>query len=176
MSAPQPDAADRRDAGTFAALMWALARPGTVHRMPEPGLAPVALALVDGECRVHAADPALAAIIAGTGARAAPAAEADHVFAAAGAVPSPDRLCRGSALYPDDGATLVVEVQIGSGSALRLAGPGIETEARIAVEGLPAAFWSGRAAACRYPEGIDIFLIDGARVIGLPRSTTVEVA
>jgi alpha-D-ribose 1-methylphosphonate 5-triphosphate synthase subunit PhnH len=32
-----------------------------------------------------------------------------------------------------------------------------------------------RTALCRYPAGFDLFLICGAQVIGLPRSTTIEV-
>jgi alpha-D-ribose 1-methylphosphonate 5-triphosphate synthase subunit PhnH len=63
----------------------------------------------------------------------------------------------------------------GEGLKLRLTGPGIETALDIAIGGVDAALWPLRAARCRYPAGFDLFLIDGSRVMGLPRSTQIEV-
>jgi alpha-D-ribose 1-methylphosphonate 5-triphosphate synthase subunit PhnH len=37
------------------------------------------------------------------------------------------------------------------------------------------AFWAMRAMLCAYPEGFDMLLVDGRSVIGIPRSTQVEV-
>jgi alpha-D-ribose 1-methylphosphonate 5-triphosphate synthase subunit PhnH len=102
-----------------------------------------------------------------------PPEQADHVFAAS--PPSLAGLRCGSALYPDQGATLVLQAGLGRGQPLRLTGPGIEDEAVIHVAGPAPAFWAERAGACRYPAGIDLFLIDGARVMGLPRSTQIKV-
>lgn len=170
---PRPDAEEVRDNATFAALMWALARPGRVRDLPEPGMAGIARALCDRECRVHADDPGLAAVLAATDAAAVPAEKADHVFAET--PPDLTRLAAGSALDPDDGATVVLPAGLGRGTALRLTGPGIEDEAVVHVDGPEPAFWAGRAAACRYPAGVELFLVDGARVMGLPRSTQIEV-
>jgi alpha-D-ribose 1-methylphosphonate 5-triphosphate synthase subunit PhnH len=58
---------------------------------------------------------------------------------------------------------------------LRLAGPGIEAEARLRVAGLHPALWPLRAALCRYPLGVDLILLDGDRIAAIPRSTNVEV-
>lgn len=81
----------------------------------------------------------------------------------------------GSDLYPDQGATVIAPASFGEGRTLRLTGPGIETFAILAVGGLAEGLWPLRAARCRYPAGFDLFLTCGAQVIGLPRSTRIEV-
>jgi len=173
---PVPDAFEARTNATFDALMWALSRPGTMQPLPAPGMAGVAEALLDRECRVFCDDPALAGRIASLGAARVALPLADHCFVALDV--APDRLAQvatGSALYPDEGATVVAEARFGIGQRLRLTGPGIETAAEIALDGIAPGFWALRALLCRYPAGFDLFLICGARVIGLPRSTTIEV-
>jgi alpha-D-ribose 1-methylphosphonate 5-triphosphate synthase subunit PhnH len=173
---PVPDAFETRTNATFEALMWALARPGTVQNLPAPGMAGIAETLIDRECRVYCDDPALAHRIASLGAAQVSLAQADHCFLALDQ--GLDRLAQvavGSALYPDAGATVVAEARFGQGQRLRLTGPGIETSADVALDGIAPGFWALRATLCRYPAGFDLFLTCGARVIGLPRSTAVEV-
>lgn len=171
-----PDAAETRSNGTFEALMWAMARPGEARDMGEAGLEPIVEALIDRECTVYADSPALAAMIAATGATPSPVAMADHLF-----LDGLDLLAdtigaigRGTALYPDDGATVVALVAHGTGPRLRLSGPGIEGAREISIA-VPPAFWALRAQVCVYPEGFDLLLVDGRSVIGIPRSTQVEV-
>ena len=172
---PLPSAAESRANAAFEALMWALARPGLVRTLPEPGPAPVVAALIDGECAVHCADPALAAAVARTGAQIVALDQADQVFLdAAPGADLPRRLRCGSDLYPDAGATLICPAALGRGRPLRLTGPGCDGAAILTVGGIDDGFWRSRAEAMRYPMGFDIFLIDGDRVAGLPRSTVVE--
>lgn len=173
---PVPDAFEARTNATFEALMWALSRPGTVQVLPTSGVAGIAEALLDRECRVFCDDPALADRIDSLGAARVDLKLADHCFVSLDA--ALERLAHiavGSALYPDDGATLVAQARFGTGQRLRLSGPGIETAAEISLDGIAPAFWAMRAALCRYPAGFDLFLICGTQVIGLPRSTTIEV-
>lgn len=173
---PIPDAFETRTNATFDALMWALARPGTVQDLPAPGMGGIAEALLDRECRVCCDDPDLADRIASFGAAQVALPLADHCFLALDK--GLDRLAQlavGSALYPDAGATVVAEARIGAGQRLRLTGPGIETVAEIALDGIAPGFWPLRARLCRYPAGFDLFLVFGAEVIGLPRSTMIEV-
>jgi len=174
---PVPSPEEARDNAAFLALMWALARPGTVHELPEPGVLPLALALVDLECRVMADDPDLAARIAETGARLTTAPMADHAFLAVAdkALGVLAQLPAGTPLYPDHGATLVLPAVIGRGERLRPTGPGISGQAEIALGGLPPGFFDLRAERCSYPAGIEIVFVDGARIVALPRSTRVEV-
>lgn len=174
--APSPTIEDQRDTAAFEALMWSMARPGTVHPLPE-GMADLVLALVDRECRVMVDDPALARLVATTGAALVPAPQADHAFclAADSALAVLAALPAGSALYPDQGATLVLPARLGQGGKVRLSGPGVDGTLEISLAGLPEGFFAARALRCRYPEGIDIVFVDGRRVMSLPRSTTVEV-
>lgn len=171
---PIPDADERRDNVTFDAVMWAMARPGTERELPESGLLPVALALVDLESRIHCDDPGLTDLLSQTGAAAASLAEADHVFLSAGLTPAiAAAVATGSALYPDEGATVVASVALGAGPRLRLTGPGIDGAITIAPAIAPA-FWEVRARI-PYPVGFELILVEGRRVICLPRSTQVEV-
>ena len=179
---PAPDAAEIRDNATFAALLAALARPGSVHRMPEPGPAPLALALLDRECRVWAeegwpGDDALRDVIRRTGAVAAPLGQSGHVFLSLDSAAAATRLAEAAAgdpLYPDAGATIVAPARIGAGPALRLVGPGIETEALLRLGGVHPGVWAARAALCRYPLGIEMIFVDGDRIAAIPRSTRIE--
>ncbi|WP_299865753.1 phosphonate C-P lyase system protein PhnH [uncultured Roseobacter sp.] len=175
-AAPLPNAAETRDNAAFDALLWALSRPGLPRTLPEPGEGPIIAALLDRECRVHSAEPRLVPEIMRTGAEIADISRADHVFL--GTMTSRDALTEiavGSDLYPDDGATVVLRAQIGTGPAVRLRGPGIDGELVVQVGGLPGGFWETRAARARYPMGFDLFVVEGAEVLGIPRSTEVEV-
>lgn len=172
---PVPDDFEVRTNATFEALMWALSRPGTVQTLPVPGMAGIAEALLDRECRVFCEDAALADQIAPFGALPVPLPLADHAFLSLADLERVVQVLVGSDLYPDEGATVVAPALFGTGQRLRLTGPGIETATEIAIDGLAQGFWSLRAARCRYPAGFDLFLISGTEVIGLPRSTMIEV-
>ncbi|MFN3662209.1 phosphonate C-P lyase system protein PhnH [Yoonia sp.] len=173
---PAPSDFEAQTNATYAALMWALSRPGLIHDLPEAGQAQIIAALIDRECKVHSADPALTDVALRAGAALVEFDAADHVFAAS--LPQADVLRQlrcGSDLYPEEGATLVLNADLSVGTALRLTGPGIDGAVELSVGGLPDGFWSERARSMRYPMGFEIFLIDGSRVLGLPRSTKAEV-
>jgi len=174
--APVPSEFESRTNASFEALMWALARPGRVRDLPGASEAVIAEALLDRECRVWCAEPAMADAVVRTGAELVGIAEADHVFAgtleAAGML---GQVAVGSDLHPEDGATLIVNARIGAGERLRLTGPGVDGALEIALAGLPGGFWAKRAERLRYPMGFDIFFTDGAQVLGLPRSVQAEV-
>ncbi|MEO1308011.1 MAG: phosphonate C-P lyase system protein PhnH, partial [Pseudomonadota bacterium] len=172
---PVPSAAEARENAAFEALLWALSRPGVTRLLPEPGEEPIIAALLDRECRVHSAEPRLVAEIMRTGAEIAEIDRADHVFA--GVMTSSDvlrQIAVGSDLYPDDGATVIVRAKFGSGPALRMTGPGIDGEIVVQLHGLPDGFWAARASLLRYPMGFDLYFVDGAEVLGVPRSINVE--
>ncbi len=176
--APLPDAAEARDNATFAAILAALSRPGTVHRMPEPGPAPLVEALLDRECRAWADTAPVEAMIRDSGATVVPFELAGHLFLKLDTDAALARLARaavGDPLYPDEGATVVVPARIGEGPELRLSGPGVDGTARLRAGGLHPGLWPLRAGLCRYPLGIEMIFLDGDRIAAIPRSTTVEV-
>lgn len=174
---------------TFRRLLDAMARPGSVAVLDAPPapapLAPaagaIALALCDADTPVWL-DPALSTpevigwLRFHTGCRIVEAPEeAAFAFAAEPAAAPLDRLSTGSDEFPDRSATAVLQVaRLDAGDPLRLAGPGIETEATLRVEGLPAGFiaWRARNHAA-YPRGVDVVLVAGANLAALPRSTAV---
>lgn len=171
-----PDGAEARSNATFEALMWSMARPGEVRALPEAGLGGIIEALIDLECTVFADSADLMARVAQTGARLTrQVEEADHVFVdTLGGTAWLEALRCGSALYPDDGATLAVRARHDGEYRLRLTGPGVERTREVSLS-LPPEFWALRAQLCAYPEGFDLLLVDDDAVIGIPRSTMVEV-
>lgn len=163
---------------TFLALMWALSYPGRAQALPAVASDPfvaIAETLLDLETSYYTPDAALAAALARTGARALPAdAAAYHFYPALPALELLKAASVGTMLYPDTAAALVIGCQFDAGVSARLSGPGIQGSAALRVD-LPAAFFELRAACMRYPLGWDVFLVDGARVIGLPRTTMIEL-
>lgn len=97
-----------------------------------------------------------------------------------GAAPEP-RLAAfnaGDDQFPDRSTTVLVQsAGLDSGEAVTLAGPGIAGQRSIAPAGLRPGFWAeveGNAAL--YPLGVDLLLVHGAQVLGLPRSTQIVEA
>ncbi|ANN79336.1 phosphonate C-P lyase system protein PhnH [Bordetella flabilis] len=95
---------------------------------------------------------------------------------AGGAAPPLDACDPGDPAYPDRSATLLIEVaSLDEGQPLTLSGPGIPGTRPLRATGLPADFWTQWAANHRrFPLGVDVVLIQGDRVCGLPRTTRVE--
>ena len=191
---------------TFRVLLEAMSLPGRLHALPGSaidglapaqadlappvgiGMAAVLLTLLDAETPVllagaMASDTVKAWIRFHTSARPATMVDAPALAAAEARDVTPalwQRLALGSDEAPQDGATLIVEVDALSdgdadtpdGIALVLHGPGIESTRALVVQGLPDAFWQWRQAlATAMPRGVDLVLIHGRRVAAIPRST-----
>lgn len=173
-----PDADEIFANAGFDALMWALARPGTIQALPSSSLTAIIASLIDRECTFYTTEHDLAAPLAATGARPVRLGEADYVFARLGEsheIAPMARLKTGNLLYPDESATLIVPARIGEGLHLKLSGPGVDGAVQVSIGGIDRAFWDLRETHIRYPLGFDLYVVDGNRVIGIPRSTKVEV-
>lgn len=178
--APAQTPLEARTQSSFRAMMQALAYPGQLFPLPESPqpLFLLGEVLADLETRCYTPDTDLMQLLQDTGARLAEPAEADYLF-----YPSLDQASlaqiaqarRGELLYPDRAATLVLSASP-SGPARRWSGPGIKGERTVRLGGLPEAFWHLRQQALHYPLGWDVFFVLGSQVLGLPRTTTVEVS
>ncbi len=176
MGHPQPSEFEVRTNASFDALMWALSRPGLVRQLPAAGMAGIVEALIDRECRVFAQSETLRMQAARAGAEIVGPEIADHVFVdALNDFTLFNQVSLGSDLYPETGATLVAPARFGDGLLLRLKGPGVDGETKVRIDGVPPSFWEKRRGVMRYPMGFELFLIDDDQVLGLPRSTVVEV-
>jgi alpha-D-ribose 1-methylphosphonate 5-triphosphate synthase subunit PhnH len=177
----------RASQAVFRVLLDALARPGRVLVLPEPGpgpgIVPLALAVVGSPVAVIG-DPAwLERICQATGASAT--ADADASLVAVYGTPDPvtvSRLRRGSALAPEDGAKAGLACRAlregGPGEVtLELSGPGVPGAVRLGVDGVgPAVFDALREVNALFPAGIDVWLVGGhGQVAGLPRSVRQAV-
>lgn len=187
---------------TFRTVLDALAWPGTIRQLTasptldqtetpgHPWTIAVLLMMVDHEVSL-AVEPAEGADVLAefvqrrTRAAIVSAEAADVVVVDADSLDPdlPSAIRRGSLQYPDDSATLIVQLRSLDQDAPRslrlvLAGPGIDGERELRLPGIPAGFLQARAeAVSRYPMGIDLHFVDDAgRVVGLPRSTRVTIA
>lgn len=161
----------------FRAVLDALARPGTVTRLPlVPGFAAalgplLALADLDTPVCVLGTDPAAVAT-----ATSAPGVElaAARLVAALRPVTAAElgAVRTGTAAAPEDAALVTLAVPaLHGGPTYLLSGPGTGAGARLAVAGLPDGWVAARSAAA-FPAGADLLLVDpDGGCVGLPRST-----
>jgi alpha-D-ribose 1-methylphosphonate 5-triphosphate synthase subunit PhnH len=179
MQTPLYSAGEALTRETFLALMQSLSYPGRIHTLPN-GVTPflaVAETLLDLETSFFTPDDTLHDALLRTGARALSIDKAAYHFYPVLSVLTPDHLQAasvGTMLYPDTGATVIIACRLDVGTRLRLTGPGIDGETHVSID-VPIWFFEQRAASLRYPLGWDVFLVDGERVLGLPRTTLVEV-
>lgn len=175
-------------ASAFRALLDVMSRPGRIETLagaapPAPlPLAAGVLALtlcdaetpvwlspalrgkeVEGWLRFHASAPLTQA-----------PGEAAFAFGPTAELAAIEDFAIGTPEHPDRSATLVCLVDAFDGDALRLRGPGIKGEARLPLgaDAAPAAALCAVNAAL-FPQGRDLFLVAGARVAALPRSTRI---
>ncbi|MDB5789720.1 phosphonate C-P lyase system protein PhnH [Caballeronia mineralivorans] len=96
----------------------------------------------------------------------------------AGSMPPLDAFSLGDPETPENGAMLFIRVDsLEHGTPMTWRGPGIRDKQTVHIAGVPASFWHERALlASEFPCGIDCYFVHGGSVIGLPRTTRVEVA
>lgn len=184
----------RESQAAFKVAMMALAQPGSIRVLATdleppaplwPATAALALTLCDYETPVWldealSAEPAVADYLrfhTGTPIVAEPH-EAAFAFAADGAnLPPLDTFALGTLEYPDRSATLVIQVErIDAGGPWRLTGPGIAREAGIGVSPVPLGFHEQIIGNHKlFPRGVDLIFVGQAWIVGVPRSTILEV-
>lgn len=166
----------------FRALMMAMARPGTIHRI-EGALPPAPLSVAAGSALLTLCDPDTPIYLADdmdtpairawigfqTGAPIADRASCTFAFGHWDALRPLDTYRIGTPEYPDRSATLVVECAALANEGTTLRGPGIRDTAALNVPD-PAAFAANNA---RFPLGLDVYFTAGTRIAALPRSTRI---
>ncbi|NGP16912.1 phosphonate C-P lyase system protein PhnH [Devosia aurantiaca] len=176
----------------FRAILDALARPGTTHALASAqekigtisaDLSSVMLTVTDHDTPIWLSPNLLNDITrqaigfhAGAPITSDPA-QAMFAFIE-GALPSLDQFNLGTQDYPDRSTTLVVALPaLEGGSELILRGPGIEDHWHISPQGLPDDFvtqWSANRDL--FPRGVDMLLVSGGKVMGLPRTVRIGEA
>ncbi len=177
----------------FRTVMDAMARPGTVQKLPALARPPaplsatagaIALALCDNDTPIWL-DPALRASAAikywlgfhsGAPLANTPADAHFAVITAPCEMMALDGFSQGTQEYPDRSTTLILQVSdLASGTPLLLQGPGIEKTATIAPAQMPRHFveqWKQNNQ--RFPRGIDIVLATPDSIACLPRTTRIK--
>ncbi len=174
----------------FRGVLEAMSRPGrvvTLSSLPaapeplDPATAALALTLMDFDTPLWLDGAAMTESVIGylkfhCGCPVTVEPGAARFAIVAAAMPPLDTFDPGNDLYPDQSATVILQVKsLAEGPRLRLTGPGIERDASAAVDGLPADFldqWAGNRTL--YPLGVDMILTCGEGFLGLPRSIELE--
>lgn len=177
----------------FRAVLSAFSRPGRISTVPtniEPpfplptATAAIALSLFDLSTP-YWIDPSIGskAVIeyigfhSGARTTGTPTEAAFAILGASGNTVDWDGFASGTPDYPDRSTTIITQVNdLQEHGPIRLTGPGIEHEHRIAVDSVPPDFWSTlQKNAQLYPLGTDTILVAQNRVLCLPRTTRVEI-
>ncbi|MFQ6547066.1 phosphonate C-P lyase system protein PhnH [Aestuariibius sp. 2305UL40-4] len=174
---PAPEAAR-----IFRHALDAMARPGRIETVS--GIAPPAplssaagamlLTLADLETVVHLAPshdiPAVRDwLVFHTSAPFGVAEKADFAVGTWNDLQPVTTYKAGTSEYPDQSATLIVEMDRLEADGARLTGPGIKDEAWLTLPENDAFVWNRR----RFPLGFDCFFTCGDRLAALPRSTRI---
>lgn len=176
----------------FRGVLDALARPGRIVELADLPAPPAGLGAAQNAVLLALADidtpvwlpPELRNAAAGhyvrfhCGCRLTTSLEDAHfvVLASLAELPALDDLRLGDPAFPDRSATLIVEVAgLEAGGPLRLSGPGIESEASLAVAGWRTATTDFlRENRRRFPLGVDLLLTCDTRLAGLPRTVRIN--
>ncbi|MEO0341929.1 MAG: phosphonate C-P lyase system protein PhnH [Pseudomonadota bacterium] len=169
----------------FRAVMTAMARPGAAFEVldvePPVGLSPaaasVALTLFDIETPVY-----LGASVNTPDIKQwllfhtnAPFTQPEEAMFALGSwedLQPLNQFSVGTPEYPDRSATLIVDIEAWDGVTARLSGPGLENPICAQLPALEPL----QLNSALYPLGCDFLFTCCAEVMGLPRSTKLEVA
>ena len=184
----------------FRSALDAMARPGTPVSIPAASLvsptpgthaaaASLLLALLDQDCALWLS-PTLADSSAAAWLRfhtgcliEQDCSKADFVWAASIAeLPPLHQLKQGSAEYPDQSATCVVDVTawraavLSDADAVLLRGPGVRDVIAVAVDGMDASFvQQHHAMQAHAPCGVDMFCCAHDVLLGFPRSVRLAI-
>lgn len=177
---------------TFRAALHALSYPGSIVEVGsglqaplplQPAAAALALTLCDFETPVWL-DP-----IAGTNAVRSflrfhcgcsfvdrPNEASFAIVADAAAMAPLSEFNAGTDEAPDRSATVIIQVRrFVPGMGLRLSGPGIKGSNQVQIDGLTRSLVEQRhAAQADFPRGVDLLLVAGNSLLGLPRTTQLE--
>lgn len=106
--------------------------------------------------------------------------QADFVLGFAGEIGDLDWFQKGSAEYPETGATLILhvnQINTGSGSELSLSGPGIPDQRALTIDGLsPALLDYLCERPDEFPCGVDMIFCCDQQLVCIPRSTVVTAS
>ena len=179
---------------TFRALLTALAEPGKLLEVPArltvpDGLTPACgaacLTLIDFETVVWLS-PTLPSLVKDWLRFHTGCTFTDQPVQCAFAVISDweavalTQFCRGSAESPEESTTLLIQVKqlktdSQTNNSVLLSGPGI-IESRTVSPAVSVSFWKmWQQNHAAYPRGVDCFLFGEHQLMGLPRSTHVQL-
>lgn len=172
-------------AHAFRAIMAAMARPGSVGEV-RGAVPPAPMSVAAGTVLLTLCDPDTAVYLAGetdsqairdwvqfhTGAPLVGPQHADFAFGLWDDLMPLHAYRVGTSAYPDQSATLVVELPSLEATGVVLRGPGIKDTARLPLPDLELL----QRNASQYPLGVDLMLVCGNRIAALPRSTQISEA
>jgi alpha-D-ribose 1-methylphosphonate 5-triphosphate synthase subunit PhnH len=172
---------------TFRAVMEAMARPGSLHRVGAevgvphglmPATAALSLTLFDHDTPIWI-DDQLGGIApwirfhTGAPITADPADAGFALASDAAALPELERFALGTPEYPDRSTTIILQVpSLVVGRSYQLRGPGIDGVATLCIADSAGDLIDRLTInAVLFPRGIDLVLVHDDTIIAIPRTT-----
>ena len=191
----------RNSQAVFRQALHALSHPGLIVPLTvdsaipahaNPGSAVLLLALLDADSRLwlssslSQSDAANWIVFHSNCSVVQNPAEADFAWVAdISELPLLKDFNPGTDEYPDQSTTIMLDVsalntQADTRTALTLHGPGIESQQNLNLSSIPAAHLASLVAQwqinhAQFPKGVDIFLADSSHLVGLPRTTHIQM-
>jgi len=169
----------------FNSLMQTLSRPGRIDNWSEwlennPAYLAVLATIVDGEVSLADVDSLLKASHWPLLQAQEASAEHAHYIVCDGSIAPTFHPKLGTLSSPDFAATLILKVakldRHQGQLHLKLTGPGVNGATEMYVSGIHQAWLEQRNEWCSaFPLGIDCILVDDTQIMGLPRTTKVEI-
>ena len=165
----------------FRSCLSALSQPGSIYPLQplfDSALLAMASVLLYTEVGYHYdGEQDFQMVAALTGAKTQPVALADYLFFDAPNTAALKEAKTGTAENPESSANLLFQCEdVSNGLPVHLSGPGIDgsLQTRLPVGTDFIAFLQDINS--EFPTGLDVFFIDtGNRILGLPRTTGIEV-
>ena len=174
----------------FRAVANAMARPGAIHQVHarppaptqlSPACAALCLTLLDMNTPLWMQNPLPVVseylrFHCGCPLTPHPGTASFALVTNTAALPALDAFNAGSAEYPDDSATLLIQVSsLSNATGVKLSGPGLREPMYLDAAGISADYWHDlQASRVRFPLGVDIIFTCGEHIAALPRTTRVE--
>lgn len=172
---------ERLNRQNFRPLLQALALPGSLepfHGLYDSPMMAAASLLLYPEVTYHSnivMDWSLIEAITGTTTDSGP--HADYLFCGEAGQTFLEQAKSGSAADPEIGATLLIAIpDFSGGTAVQLTGPGVDGRLQCRLPVSSDFLQLRRDKNRHFPIGVDIFFLsDTKEVMGLPRSTMVDI-
>lgn len=184
---PSESYQDKRERHVFSLIMESFSRPGNWNRIEcglsnqEDTLFLIASSLFDSTCSIWSpnSDQTILDHLSTLDCQRLQTSEQCDFFIVSDEHDFPlselGKLSVGTLLEPHISPTLIINIRDTKAIQAHISGPGIQNEISISLPYVDHSFWSIRNDKCTYPLGWDILFYSTSQMMGIPRSTIINL-